>query len=92
MDLLDLGELIRDTRKARKMTQVELSQASGVSRLRIVKLERGEVFDMSYQNVTKLLSALDLDLRVGTANAGRPTFEELQERKDDLYDTPRLGE
>ena len=91
MNITDIGELVREARRDQRMTQVELAEKSGVSRVRINRLECGEVFDMTFSNVMSLLEALDLSLRIGTANAGRPVFEELQEQKDDLYDTPGLG-
>lgn len=91
MNILDVGELVRETRRQKKMTQAELAEKSGVSRVRIVQLERGEVFDMTWSNVTGLLEALELSLRIGEANAGRPVLEDIQEQKDDLYDTPGMG-
>lgn len=91
MNILDVGDLVRETRRQKKMTQAELAEKSGVSRVRIVQLERGEVFDMTWSNVTGLLEALNLSLRIGEANAGRPVLEDIQEQKDDLYDTPGMG-
>ncbi len=91
MNILDVGDLVRETRRQKKMTQAELAEKSGVSRVRIVQLERGEVFDMTWSNVTSLLEALELSLRIGEANAGRPVLEDIQEQKDDLYDTPGMG-
>lgn len=91
MTLLDIGETVREHRLARGMTQAELSALSGVSRVRIIHLERGDVHDMTFSNVARILECLDLSIRVGAVNAGRPILEDLQNQKDDLYDTPGLG-
>ena len=78
MDLFDLTDKIKTARKAKQMTQQDLANLAGISRVRLNQLESGNIFDVRFGTVAAILSALDLDFRVITANAGRPTFEELQ--------------
>lgn len=91
MNIGDLGIMVRERRKELALTQVALAELSGVSRVRISHLERGDVHDMSWANVRRILEALDLSIRIGPANAGRPVLDDLLQQRDDLYDTPRLG-
>ncbi|MEP3667791.1 MAG: helix-turn-helix transcriptional regulator [Roseibium sp.] len=83
MDLFDIGERVREERKARKMTQSDLAEAAGVSRVRVNQLEAGNVFDMRFGSVSAVLEALDLSFRIGSANSGRPTLDDIQQERDD---------
>jgi transcriptional regulator with XRE-family HTH domain len=89
MDLLEIGELIKRTRKAKGWSQTELSQKSGVSRARIEALENTRIAEIGFKYLMRIMNSLGLDLRVTQLNRGRPTLEDLaaEEAKEDA---PRL--
>lgn len=78
LDLLDVGERIATQRKALGLTQAELARRSRTSRATITALETGAQRELGFNKVIAILTVLGLDLRLGAANAGRPTLEDLQ--------------
>jgi transcriptional regulator with XRE-family HTH domain len=86
--LLDLGELIKKTRRAQKLSQADLVQRSKVSRARLDALENGRISDIGFKNLMKIMNALRLDLRVTELNDSRPTLEDLVAEDEDAS---RLG-
>lgn len=82
MQLIDIGEHVRDTRKARGWSQRQLAEASGVSRARIGRLENGQLGDIGYRLLQLILLPLALDLRITDYNGGRPTLEQLSEESE----------
>lgn len=58
--LSELGDLIRNKRMARGLTQCESSRTSGVSRPTIAWVEVGEL--ISAMNLLKLAAALDVSI------------------------------
>jgi transcriptional regulator with XRE-family HTH domain len=77
MNLLDLGELIKKTRQAQKLTQGELVRRSGLSRARLDALENGRISEMGFKNLLRVMNTLGLDLRVTQLNDSRPTLDDL---------------
>ncbi|WP_084536957.1 helix-turn-helix domain-containing protein [Azospirillum halopraeferens] len=67
-----------ERRREKGLTQPALAQRAGVSRATIAALETGAARELGFNKVAMILAALDLDLRIATANRGRPTFEELR--------------
>lgn len=55
---MELGELVRDLRKNRGLTQVELSQISGVSSNLITLIENGKHINLGLVTAAKLDKAL----------------------------------
>lgn len=82
MDIFEIGEIVKQKRSEKNMTQAELGEAAGLSRTSIVNLETGKLFEIGFGKVLAVLNALDLDLRVSDFNSGRPVFEELLEAND----------
>ncbi len=76
--LASIGQTVRQTRRAKRLSQDRLSELSGVSRARIAALEGNKITDMTFGNLLSILHALDLDLRVVALSRRRPTLEELQ--------------
>lgn len=62
MDLSRLGQIVRDRREALGLTQSRLAQLSGLSRQTLVGLEAGNLSDLGFNRVAKLLSVLGLAL------------------------------
>lgn len=89
MDLFEIGGMIRERREAMGLTQSDLAERSGVSRVRISHLESGRVFDMSFGKVTALLEAVGMSVRVADTPLARPVFEEIRRENED--DVPGLG-
>ena len=87
IDLIDLGNEIKNARRQRKLTREKLAELSGVSRARIESLENGRVSDMGFKGVLTLMNVVGLDLRMTTLNNKRPTLEDIMEEDD----APRLG-
>ena len=77
MDLIELGERIKATRKSKGLSQTKLAQASGVSRARLEALENARLAEIGFKHLLRILNALDLDLRLTQFNRGRPTLEDL---------------
>jgi len=77
MNLLDLGEFIKKTRQAQKLTQGELVRRSGLSRARLDALENGRISEMGFKNLLRVMNTLGLDLRVTQLNDSRPTLDDL---------------
>lgn len=88
IDLLDLGEAIKASRREKKITREQLARLSGVSRARLEQLENGRAAEIGFTNVMSILHVLGMDLRLTTANKGRPTLEDLAEEEDNA---PRMG-
>jgi transcriptional regulator with XRE-family HTH domain len=88
IDLIDLGELIKKTRQAQKLSQGELVQRSKVSRARLDALENGRISDIGFKNLMRVMNALGLDFRITQLNDSRPTLEDLVEEDENAS---RLG-
>ena len=78
MDLIELGEQIKQARRAARLSQSELAERAGVSRARIDAIENGRAPEAGLKLTLRMLRALGLDLRVTTHNDGRPTLEDLR--------------
>jgi transcriptional regulator with XRE-family HTH domain len=84
LDLISIGKRIAERRKTLKLSQAELSRNAGVSRATLDALENGRAGELGFSKVTKLLTALGLELTLQTASSQRPTLDELmQEDRDD---------
>ena len=79
--LIELGERIKATRKAKGLSQIRLAEKSGVSRARIEALENARIAEIGFKHLMRILNALDLDLRVTELNRGRPTLEDLTDEE-----------
>ena len=88
IDLIALGEKIKETRRAQKLSQSELVRRSKVSRARVEALENGRVSDIGFKNLMRIMNALGLDFRITELNDSRPTLEDLREEDENAR---RLG-
>lgn len=73
----DIAAQIRDTRKAKKLTQAALAARAGISRAQIERLENDKLGDMGIVLILRVLRVLDLDLTLQAFNHGRPTLDDL---------------
>jgi transcriptional regulator with XRE-family HTH domain len=89
MDLIELGERVKTTRKAKGWSQTKLSEKSGVSRARIEALENARIAEIGFKHLMRIINSLDLDLRITQLNRSRPTLEDLA-AEEAIQDAPRL--
>jgi transcriptional regulator with XRE-family HTH domain len=62
VDLSNLGNVIRERRKALGLTKSRLAQLSGPSRQTLVGLEAGALGDLGFNRAAQVLAVLGLDL------------------------------
>jgi HTH-type transcriptional regulator/antitoxin HipB len=65
----NIGQAIRNGRRARKLTQKQLAECSGVWQETISKIENG-VGDTKLETVFSLLAALDLEIQIQDRSKG----------------------
>lgn len=82
LDLLTIGKKIVTQRKALGLTQTQLATRSRTSRATITALETGAQRELGFNKIIAMLTVLGLDLRLTTANADRPTLEDLQQGRE----------
>ncbi len=70
MSILELGESIKNRRKALDITQGHLAELAEMSINTLYKLERGES-NPSWEIVEKLLDILGLELNIGIKNMNK---------------------
>lgn len=78
IDLVELGQAVRQRRTELGLSREQLAKEAGVSRARIEALENGRAVEMGFQNIMQVLNAIGLDLRLTELNRRRPTLEDLQ--------------
>jgi transcriptional regulator with XRE-family HTH domain len=78
--LFSIGQCIRQARKSRKISQVDLAKTLGMSRTTIGQIENGTVPDVGVRKLIRILEFLELELRIRTSG-GPPTLEELREEE-----------
>lgn len=85
MNLFELGEKVRNARKALGMTQGALATKAGLSRGRLSQFESGACSDMNFNTVINVLNVLGMDLHIGDFNLGRPTYDDLKREQLEEY-------
>ncbi|MFQ5550651.1 MAG: helix-turn-helix domain-containing protein [Gemmatimonadales bacterium] len=60
----DLGEQVRNRRKAVGLTADEVAASAGVSRRLVLELEQGKRVNVGFSNVLSILEALGLRIHV----------------------------
>jgi transcriptional regulator with XRE-family HTH domain len=82
MDLVEIGSLIKRTRRKLHWSQPQLAKKSNVSLARIEALENARVSDIGFKKLMRIMNALGLDMRITTLNLKRPTLEDLIEEAE----------
>jgi len=81
MQLYEIGPKIRELRKDKSLTQEYLSKISGISRVTLGKLERGEVSSISIKTLDIILDTLSHEIDIKSKNSdsfGLPSLDNLQ--------------
>ena len=66
MQLVDIGNRIRETRKQLGISQQALAVRAGVSRYTLIKLENGKADDVQFQILAAILGELNLAVSIKT--------------------------
>ena len=84
LDLNSIGQKIGEYRRKLKLSQAALARRGGLSRATLEALENGRAGELGFSKLTKLLTALGLELTLQAASSHRPTLDELlKEDRDD---------
>lgn len=88
LTLPDLGSQIADRRKELGLSQAALARKASISRATLDALENGRSGETGFTKITRILSALGLELKTHAASARRPTLEDLisEDRNDQGLD------
>ncbi|HEX4030491.1 MAG TPA: helix-turn-helix domain-containing protein [Terracidiphilus sp.] len=91
LTLSTIGDQIAARRKTLGLSQAALSKQASVSRATLDALENGRISELGFSKITKILSALGMELKIQDAISRRPTLEELMEedRNDQGLDRRR---
>lgn len=78
MKLYEIGPKIKKLRLENNLTQDELAKKSGISRITLGKLERGEIATISLKTLDFILSSLNYEISIKQKrNFGLATLDEL---------------
>ncbi len=78
MKLYEIGQQIRTLREAKKLTQEQLANKCGISRVTLGKVERGELGNTSVKTLDIILASLGLEIEFKTIRGfGLPNLDEL---------------
>lgn len=78
MTLPEIGRRIKEARQQAALTQAQLAQSSGLSRLTIVHLENGALSDLGVRKLERVLAVLELEIALRHASP-LPTLDDLAE-------------
>jgi transcriptional regulator with XRE-family HTH domain len=91
LTLLSIGAQIAAKRKMLRLSQTELARKVSISRATVDALENGRSGELGFSKITKILSALGMELQLQETASRRPTLDELMEedRNDQGLDRRR---
>jgi HTH-type transcriptional regulator / antitoxin HipB len=76
--LLDIGPLLKESRKRAGLSQADLAQSLGMSRATISAIEGGRCEEIGFAKLAALLEMVGLEITVAPRK-GRPTIDDLRE-------------
>lgn len=79
MNLIKLGQQLRNERRAAGLSQKEVSERAGVDRSTISKLEGGQLPEIGYSKLERLLGLFGQELVPTPVKRRRPTLDELSD-------------
>ena len=80
MGLRELGQKLREARKACDLSQHEIASSLGMSRATISAIENGTIGEIGVRKLMALATALGLELLLDTRR-DRPTLQQLREER-----------
>jgi HTH-type transcriptional regulator / antitoxin HipB len=78
--LSEMGQKLREARKAQHLSQGELAGSLGMSRATISAIENGTVGEIGVRKLIALATALGLELHMDTRRE-RPTLQQLRKER-----------
>ncbi len=82
MSFGEIGQMIRNARKRRKLTQSSLAEQLGMSRATISGIENGTVAEIGIRKILSICAALGIEL-VAQEKTRRPTLQQLMKEQGD---------
>lgn len=80
MKLYEIGQQIRTLRESKKITQEQLANLCGISRVTLGKMERGEMGNCSVRSLDIILARLGYEIEFKTTQGfGLPTLDEIKQ-------------
>jgi transcriptional regulator with XRE-family HTH domain len=76
-----LGQHIAQRRKALHLSQTALAQRASIGYSTLQALESGRLPELGFTKITRILSALGLELALQPTLSRRPTLEELMQEQ-----------
>jgi transcriptional regulator with XRE-family HTH domain len=91
LTLSSIGAQIAAKRKGLRLSQGALAKSASVGRSTLDALENGRSGELGFSKITKILSALGMELKLQETSSPRPTLDELMEedRNDQSLDRRR---
>jgi transcriptional regulator with XRE-family HTH domain len=83
LDISTLGKQVSARRKSMKWSQLDLAGKARVSRATLDALENERTGELGFSKLTRILTALGLELRLQEIGMRRPTLEELRDEDRD---------
>ncbi|SAK53514.1 XRE family transcriptional regulator [Caballeronia temeraria] len=80
--LADIGEMLKDARRAAGLSQKELAERAGVARTTLARMETLARGDMSVSALVRLLEAAGYDLRAVKRGHARTLDDVLTEQRN----------
>lgn len=91
MDVEEFGKQIREYRRQAGITQEELASRASVARSRIEAIENGRAVDVGLLFALKVLTVLEVDIKLVPSGENRPTLDDLKnENNGHQNNAPRL--
>jgi transcriptional regulator with XRE-family HTH domain len=78
MDLIFLGRMVAEHRRAAELSQATLAARAHVSLPTLKAFEQGRTPELGFAKILRILTVLGLEVEVREANLGRPTLESLR--------------
>ena len=92
MDVEEFGKQVKEYRRQAGLTQEELASRASVARSRIDAIENGRAVDVGLLFALKILTVLEIDIKLVPSGDTRPTLEDLKNENSEYQsNAPRLG-
>lgn len=83
MNLPNIGKQIAAKRRQFGLTQSDLAARASISRATLEALENGRSGELGFSKVSRILSALGMELKLQDQTTRRPTLDELMEEREE---------
>jgi transcriptional regulator with XRE-family HTH domain len=91
LTLSSIGEQIAARRKTLGLSQAGLAKKAGVGRTTLDALENSRIGELGFSKISKILSALGMELKFQETMSRRPTLDELMNEEPDDQGLDRRG-